>query len=456
MRRKLSTLTIATLSVVLSGTNVFAAANNPYGIDYNGGAALGADNVQINPELVERLTPLIIDDTTSTLKYSNSSQWKEGYFSFGNSSKPSCDKVKFFTVPQNSQSNPFSDIWYEVSNTKYTSRVNIDNVYLDGLTSSASADKEYAVAITTTDTDIHGIGWLTVGWTAYSDNTCQTPVQKSTTLELTDGIHAYVKTNIKLLNNTTNAPFTSDELYFGITDVDQAQSYKILNQNNLLTPTNMFAKSAPDLQPDPSTTPLKNMFVSNGNYIYSQYDTDQNPKTVNAPVHQSDIFVKTNTDVQEKGLDLVYGFAYTAGSGIQYYAKQYTVNYDSNDEGEITGISTEKIISGKNPTGSTATPNPNYEFSHWVADTDVTLEDGTIIKAGNIITPEQITKVVVDKDITFTAIYKANAPFNAPDTGTSTSETNATFISVSLIGITLGALIVRLMPKILRKKVKFD
>ena len=62
-----------------------------------------------------------------------------------------------------------------------------------------------------------------------------------------------------------------------------------------------------------------------------------------------------------------------------------------------------------------------YPFTYWVADDDVVLTDGTAIKKNAAITSEQLAKVVVDQDITFTATYVmtaySNVTFNTDGRG---------------------------------------
>lgn len=240
-------------------------------------------------------------------------------------------------------------------------------------------------------------------------------------------------------------------MYFGLTDVDAGQSYKILNDGNKLSSSNMYAKSAELLQPEDSD--LRNMFVSSGNYIYSQYNADGH---FNIREKGNDVFVKLNEATQKDGLDVVFGFSGLAWSGVEYYAKQYTVNYISEDGGKITGLTEEKVMPEKNPSGSEATPNKDYKLDYWKADKDVTLEDGTVIKAGEKLTMEQIKQVVVDQDITFIAVYKAVSPVSAPDTGVYTGGFNASVAASLLMGVLLvGGLAVGLTPRVFHKRVGF-
>lgn len=171
------------------------------------------------------------------------------------------------------------------------------------------------------------------------------------------------------------------------------------------------------------------------------------------------------SETLENGLDLVFGFVGKAGSGVEYYAKQFVVKYVSDKNGSITGTEKENIISGRNPSGSTSKPKENFEFAYWEADVDVILVDGTVIKAGNKLSPDQVKKVVVDRDITFTAIHE-DVPENnntnntnntkVPDTGDFTSNESLAPVVLSVFGIVLSALAIWSLPRIVHKKVKFD
>lgn len=411
----------------LSSASVSAA--NIYNMDYEGGSPLDASNVSINPTLINSLTPLIADEDGSNLTFSNSSKWEdEGYVSWADGR---CDKIRYIRAWDSERITEDDDISYSITGSKYASSIKISGITVEDLADLSESGDGLSVGVNQSN------GWLFVGFSIYAekneDGTCNTStkVENVKNLTVSDGGKVFVETNIKLNKKGATTPFVSDELYFGITDIDQAQSYKILNPSNLLTKNNMFAESASSLQPADGTSEseFKNMFVVDGNYIYAKYDASKNPAISNA---NSNIYVKINAAVQEDGLDMVYGYVRPAGSGLNYYAKQYVVNYKSDENGTITGIKNENVIAGLNPTGSTEKPNEGYTLQYWIADVDVTLKDGTVIKAGTKITDDQIKNVAVNSDITFTAINDNG--IIAPDTGYFTGEHD----NVSLIfGIAL-------------------
>ncbi len=443
---------VATVGLLVSPTSVFAT--NPYGMDYSGGALLSSDNVTID-STVEELTPLISSGNAHVTIPDVSDMWETAYYKGS-----SCSKFYYLktweswggssgeTTTQIQAASVNIDPYYIVSNDQYTAVVNINGVFLeDGI--SLSEDNAFAVGV-----HDDNMGFLSVGDPLYSDNQCENRMDDIKTLAVGGGERVFVETNMKLYKNDSSEVFTSDKLYLGLTDIDAAQSYAILNGNNQLNKNNMFAVSEAALQNPDTSVDLKNRFATGGkyNYIYSEYrpGEDFNSNYVN------NVFVKIDQEVQEEGVDVVFGFAATAGSGIQYYAKQYRVNYRSDENGDISGVEEEDIISGNLPSGSTSEPKEEYEFEYWTADVDVVLDDGTIIRAGEKMTLEQVKRVVVDKNITFTAVHDTESEAKVPDTGASTREFNAGEIVVPVFGTILCAFLIRVIPMISRKKVKFN
>ena len=83
----------------------------------------------------------------------------------------------------------------------------------------------------------------------------------------------------------------------------------------------------------------------------------------------------------------------------------YTLTYETDGNGTVEPAS-EQIQDGNSPAGPTKlTPKDGYEFSHWTANVDVTLADGVIYE-GNAIAADELTQILVDDDITFTAHFK--------------------------------------------------
>lgn len=92
-----------------------------------------------------------------------------------------------------------------------------------------------------------------------------------------------------------------------------------------------------------------------------------------------------------------------------HYVTKVVINYESSDNGVISGIVSEDVSKNSTVLGSNVTPSVGYEFSHWICDKDVTLSDSTTIKAGEAINDEQLVKVVATEELIFTAMYKVRS-----------------------------------------------
>lgn len=432
---------IALSGAVMFGSQVFAT--NQYGIEYSGGSNLDAQNVTIDPSLIEGLTR-IIPPENRTVAYSSSAKWEEGYKKFGSD----CSKVKYFRVWDDSITTS-SGLSYTIEDSEYAIDVDFDKVILEDVEGMSEGGDSLSVMVE------EGVGSVDGGREVYTDSTCTTIVSNIVTLQSTGGGKLFAQVHANLHKKGSTKPVKSDQMYLEIADIDALQSYKILNNDSLLKVGNMFAKSAADLQPTEGTE--KNKFVASGNYIYADgpFDTDK-----------SDVYVKLGENTQTNGLDIVLGYAGTAGSEIRYFAKEYTVTYKSDEKGAVTGIDSEMVFSGENPSGSETEPKEGYLFSHWVADVDVTLDDGTVIKAGEALSAEQVEKVLVEQDINFTGIHVIEEPDDGgeesggtkvPDTGEFTGANSALFIIVPVWAVLMIALGSRFAYKnATKKQVKFN
>ena len=362
---------------MLCSAQVFAS--NIYNIEYSGGVPLNSENVTVDPSL-STLSPIYKNNDSVSL--SDSSMWEQGYLLLGGS----CNKYAFVRFDENNSISSSSNLYYILSSQDYDVKVQINKIVVDGVVSS--------------DVGVSTNGAISVGrgGRIYSDSECTVKYDESMSVfSLTNHAHIFVETKITVFKHNTSEIFTSDELFFGLIDIDSAQSFKILNSGSLLSEDNMFAMPEPDGEFDE-----RNKFVREGNYIYSDYSNgpfDNQNETNN-------IFVKVDVESQRQGLDVVFGFSVEALSRIIYYAKQYTVNYISDEGGEIVGITTEDVFAGHNATGSTVSSKKGFSFIKWVADKDIVLDDGTIIRAGDPILKEQLLHVVVNEDLVFTALHE--------------------------------------------------
>ncbi len=441
----------ATLSVLLAmfcATNAFAA--NPYNIEYAGGQILGTDNVQINSELVASMTPLLRTGENITVNAPESPRIETGYLHAG-SSGTHCRPVKYVTVSNGNTVGPSDNITYTLTQDGNTISVTLKNIVLENVEDG----RVYTVGIGD-DTNI-----LYTGYHIYEDSECQTAKSGINHLGRYSSERIFVDMSIKVYNtDNLSSPRLMNNLYFGLTDIDMAQSYKILNTNNTLQKSRMFALDPEDLQ-SRRGNPLRNMYVEDGNYIYSEYSFENSRmSTLNLP-DTANVYTFIHHQAQSEGLNIVLGFATDAYNGIEYYvsglgAEDTLVHYNSDELGTITGIESETVSINGNPSGSTTSPNTGYALSHWIADKDVELVDWTVINAGDPISNEDLKRVLITQEITFTAIHIIDDNPLVPNTGMNTENTYATRMSISIFGVTLGALFIKLLPRLHHKKVNFD
>ena len=448
MKKTKGFLPVLALSLLGGGlltTNTFAA--NPYGIEYDGGAELGTSNVTVDPEMLNELTELVSDKSIVTS--SESDRWGDAYYS--NSGE--CRKSKYIKVSPNNPIREDEEVAYGMLRLVFNAGVYIKKVSFEGFSESDFNGKYIAINI-----DQTGHETLGVGRALYSDEACQNKIQDVFEISGKDR-RVFVETEIKF--NQMSGHDASGQLYFGLADIDSGQSYKVLDQDNLLSKNTMFVKDASALQPKTGT--LKNMFVENGNYIYSPISSDGEMIDIESG---ADVFAKVKPEVLNEGLNIVFGFAKPEASGIKLYGKTHEVKYATDGNGVITlGWTSEPVLSEGNPSGATSTPGEGFVFSHWASDVDVKLTDGTTIRAGERMTPEQVKSVVVTQDVTFTAIHEGTpvvvgqneetSDIAVPDTGAATGETNAVAITVSVMGVLAVALLARLAPRMFHKKMDF-
>ena len=389
-----------------------AFAANEYNINYSGGADLGSGNVTVNAGLINGLTELISVGSV-TVTPNDASVWKSGYIKENNGTE--CNTFKYLEIKSAGLTGN-SNYGFTMSNNSYDLEVILKKVVAESIGSNT-----VVIGYRPDVSLIYG------GFAVYSNKVngeCQNLKSGLSTISVRNdnaNDKLFIELVLKLHKKGETAILNSNELYFGITDIDAAQSYKIMNSSNLLSPSNMFAKDAAALQP---TASLKNKFVASGNYIYSQYKDNGDPAIVDSN-NAANVYVKIEETAQNEGLDVVYGFAHAAGSGIVFLAKQYTVKYVAETGGSITGKTSETVPSGSNPTSTTKQANDKYKFVRWIANKNVTLKNGDTITAGNLITEAQIKQVVVNEDLTFTAqfVRQYTVNYEAEEGGRITGQT---------------------------------
>ena len=87
----------------------------------------------------------------------------------------------------------------------------------------------------------------------------------------------------------------------------------------------------------------------------------------------------------------------------------YTVTYTTDGNGSVTP-ETEEVLEGKSPKGPSITPNANFEFDYWTANTEVYYidDENNIIEfdVDDQISADELKKLSVEEDVVFTAHFK--------------------------------------------------
>ncbi|QQN56769.1 InlB B-repeat-containing protein [Anaerococcus obesiensis] len=92
------------------------------------------------------------------------------------------------------------------------------------------------------------------------------------------------------------------------------------------------------------------------------------------------------------------------------------INYTTDGNGQVkegenfVDNTKEEVELKSNPKGTDTKAKEGYKFSHWTADKEITLNDGTKIPAGEKITDEQLKQAVITEPLTFKANFVKDAP----------------------------------------------
>ena len=92
------------------------------------------------------------------------------------------------------------------------------------------------------------------------------------------------------------------------------------------------------------------------------------------------------------------------------------INYTTDGNGQVkegenfVDNTNEEVELKSNPKGTETKANEGFKFSHWTADKEITLNNGTKIPAGEKITDEQLKQAVITEPLTFKANFVKDAP----------------------------------------------
>ena len=204
----------------------------------------------------------------------------------------------------------------------------------------------------------------------------------------------FVEIKFTIYKAGTNETLSIPSLFFGLTDFDIKASFKSPDID--ISPSNLFIEKKGLFE---SATDDGDAYYNNGSLYYST--------KYNIPDHGGDHAGDANVYMSlgkqgKESFSVYYGFGLPAGVGIDLFQEVHTVEYESDENGSITGIQNEKVAPDFSPVGSSETPNTNYYTSHWTCDKDVTLKDGSVISAGSAMQESDIKEVVVNDNLKFT------------------------------------------------------
>ena len=130
-------------------------------------------------------------------------------------------------------------------------------------------------------------------------------------------------------------------------------------------------------------------------YVFKGWNIDKNATTAK---FQKDDEVTVNSEKEDTN-----NYIYAIWAPI--------INYTTDGNGQVkegqnfVDNTKEEVELKTNPKGTGTEAKEGYKFSHWTADKNIKLSDGTEIKAGEKITEEQLKQAVITEPLTFKANF---------------------------------------------------
>lgn len=283
------------------------------------------------------------------------------------------------------------------------------NGKISGITNEEVAENSSPLGTTITP----NTGYEFSHWTANTNVT----LTDSTTIQTGSAI---TQDNLKKIVVTTTITFTAQ--YIPATYTITYASTEYGNITGISTETKKYQES-------PSGTTVA---VTNEDYSFSHWIANKDVQLI------GEITIKKGDKITSDNLTKVIvnsNITFTA----QYKKNTYTIYYNSIDDIKITGQTKEETKNNSSPTGTVVEAKNQEKNVAWSCDKDVKLQDGTLIKAGAPISPEQLKQVIVEDDLTFTANYREDLEVNIPDTGL---KLGTIIIVISSILILIGSAII--------------
>ncbi|MGR7841167.1 SHIRT domain-containing protein, partial [Finegoldia sp. P3-F-LR] len=130
-------------------------------------------------------------------------------------------------------------------------------------------------------------------------------------------------------------------------------------------------------------------------YIFKGWNIDKNATTAK---FQKDDEVTVNSEKEDTN-----NYIYAIWAPI--------INYTTDGNGQVkegenfVDNTKEEVELKSNPKGTETKAKDGYKFSHWTADKEITLKDGTKIPVGGEITEEQLKQALITEPLTFKANF---------------------------------------------------
>ena len=121
-----------------------------------------------------------------------------------------------------------------------------------------------------------------------------------------------------------------------------------------------------------------------------------------------DVFFHIPKLQNEGELDVSYaGYTGEVGTRVYFLTPKYNIKYQALEGGKIIGNLSESKFTNENISGTKQEENKGYKFLGWTCNEDVLIDSKTISK-GEMISDEDLTKIIVTKDLVLTANYEKN------------------------------------------------
>lgn len=227
----------------------------------------------------------------------------------------------------------------------------------------------------------------------------------------------YVSDTISILESDTGDLAQLKNIYFCICDVDSTE--KLTFQGDISG--NLYKKRN-------STNYTTSSFDGENTYLSASNFTDTiQDHAIKDETHYS--YIKSDfSDKNEISFKLESNLYLLDDIMIKFYKENdgSEVTYKTDGKGQIIGISSEAVDINQNPTGGyNFEANEGQQFKYWICDKTVTLSNGNVIVSGDSISKDQLMKVAVKEDLTFTACFEAIPVVSAEASAEPSSETSA-------------------------------